>query len=1682
MREREKLRMTRHPVGMALSILAVVSIACFLMIGGIPGTDATKQTEGDFKFTVTDDVATIIGYTGTANDLTVPSQLGGKDVVAIAGSVFAENTNLKNVTIPSTVTSIELRTFVGCTSLESVSLPTNLTELGSSAFEGCTSLKTVTIPASLTEIGSDAFSGCTSLGTVAFAPGSVLERICDGAFMDCVKLDGIVLPSTLKYLESSSYYATGSVFKGCASLSSIAIPDGVTELGDYTFEGCTNLTSVSIGENSVITYMGKSTFKDCTSLKTAYIPKNVGGSPQYIQGSMFEGCDSLTSISVHPDSTLYTAIDGILFSMTSTTVEGVTTYTANNIIKYPAAKSGTSYTASADVTSVNTSAFSDCILLETIDLSATSITNLNSGVFNACTALTTVKLPITIRTIADTAFMDCDSIAEFEIPEGNDYFSTLDGVLFNETKSQIVRYPIAKTGTEFSLPENTKNIKAGAFQGCSELTVIYVTGPIGTMSIGEGAFADCNAALTTLANGRTACTDLALYSDSAFKNEIADIKTFSGTAYLKWDAETAVGGTTFTHEITYTSTGGAKLLKYGGTEKDIVIPSSVGGADLVELAEQLFYNNTDITSVVIPDTVTTIGESIFSGCTSLASATLPAALETIPGYMFANCSSLASIDLPETLVEIGETSFMSTALVTLDIPKTVYEIGGHSFNGCKSLKTVTFETGSVLYVLGEKAFYDCTALETINLPSTTRSLGIGALQECSSLTGTFVIPAAHTVPNNFLTGCKSLTKIVVSDGTAKLNYEALMGCSSVTELTLPGTLSEMGSKAVASMDSLKTVTITANSVVHFVVMDNILYELDDSTGTPYEMRLYPCQDPRESYTVPAGVKWIDDYAMIDNPYLKTLTLPASIDTVAPSVNDWFLNGFESLENIYLNGENEHFQSVDGILFSKDGTVLVKYPAMHKVGGVAITSYTVPSEVDMILDYAFEYVGLLEEVFISDAVTTLDICTFQNSTSLKEVTLGDGVSTVLDSSFSACSSLETIFISFPSSNTRTILVSLLEVGVMTNSDIIKPESGTGTILMTYPEWVGGDEKYEVVYTLSIGDYTISFDPNGGTGAMNDVDVPVGGSVALPANTFTYEKMDFTGWNTKADGSGSGYSDGQTVSGLSETAGSTVTLYAQWKVNQYTVTYKVDGIQVGNIETYDYGETVDIRDPYVKTGYTVSAWSRTADFAMPAEDVVITATSTINKYTLTFDTAGGSAIPAITQDYGTAVTAPSDPTRTGYVFAGWDKTIPSTMPAENMTFTAQWSSSDSYTIAFDSNGGTGAMDDAAAEIGKSMNLPASSFTRTGYTFDGWNTEADGSGTSYADGQNVGGLSETAGSTVTLYAQWKVNQYTITFDTNGGNTLFPLTQDYGTIIDVTAIPVKEGEIFAGWSPKLPATMPAYDMTVEAIWATVLVEPTPEGSVTTMTDETGTVTTVITKENAKEPIVITTLEPVTNGDDLMVKDESIDTAVGQIENRPTGSEDADPVIDVPVGEKNAASVSSGSMSDISDAGASLKISGTTGTIMLDKDVCRTLSSAEGDVRISIDESDGTGLTEKQRQNIGDRPAFILKAQSGSGYHHELGGTATATLPYVPLPGEDVSKLRVFHVNDDGDRELIDSEYDSASGMMKMRTTHFSVFVIDTAEDESSGGMDMTLIIAGVVAAIAVIAVVAAVYLKSKA
>ena len=133
---------------------------------------------------------------------------------------------------------------------------------------------------------------------------------------------------------------------------------------------------------------------------------------------------------------------------------------------------------------------------------------------------------------------------------------------------------------------------------------------------------------------------------------------------------------------------------------------------------------------------------------------------------------------------------------------------------------------------------------------------------------------------------------------------------------------------------------------------------------------------------------------------------------------------------------------------------------------------------------------------------------------------------------------------------------------------------------------------------------------------------------------------------------------------------LTLTAKWQINRYTITFDTaGGSEVAPI-TQDYGSTITAPANPTKTGYTFAGWDKTIPATMPAENITLTARWTVNQYTITLKPENGGQDIVIKQDYGTAITAPANPTKTGYTFAGWDKTIPTTMPAGNMTITAQW----------------------------------------------------------------------------------------------------------------------------------------------------------------------------------------------------------------------------------------------------------------------------------------------------------------------------------------------------------------------------------------------------------------------------
>ena len=364
---------------------------------------------------------------------------------------------------------------------------------------------------------------------------------------------------------------------------------------------------------------------------------------------------------------------------------------------------------------------------------------------------------------------------------------------------------------------------------------------------------------------------------------------------------------------------------------------------------------------------------------------------------------------------------------------------------------------------------------------------------------------------------------------------------------------------------------------------------------------------------------------------------------------------------------------------------------------------------------------------------------------------------------------------------------------------RPDGDTGSYFM----WLDGNgnsyepggsvpaDVTELTVQWTAPTYTVTLHANGGTIAdgKDVTGYTYGVGETLPTDV-TRTGYTFKGWYDNENLTGS------PVTAISNTETGNKEYWAKWEINQYTITFDTAGGSTVASITQDYGTAITAPADPTKEGYTFIGWDREIPANMPAENVTLTAQWEINRYTVTFDTNGGSEIAPITQDYGTAITAPADPTREGYTFIGWDKAIPATMPAENVTVTAQWEIN-RYTVTFDTAGGS-EIAPITQDYGTAIAAPADP-TREGYTFIGWDREIP---------------ANMPAENVTLTAQWEINRYTVTFDTNGGSEIAPITQDYGTAITAPADPTREGYTFIGWDREIPATMPAENVTVTAQW----------------------------------------------------------------------------------------------------------------------------------------------------------------------------------------------------------------------------------------------------------------------------
>ena len=344
------------------------------------------------------------------------------------------------------------------TKILSVVVEDGVMSIGDWAFYDCGSLTSVTIPEGVTSIGSNAFSCCSSLGTITVANGNENYASVDGVLFnkECTTLVCYPAGHGAAYQIPEGVTNIGdSAFSGCSSLTSVSIPAGVTSIGTGAFFDCSSLTSVTTPDS--VTSIGESAFYGCSSLTSVTIPEGVTS----ISNAAFFGCSGLTSVSI-PDSVTsigYSAFQGCS-SLTSVTIpEGVTRIHDN---AFYGCSSLTSVTIPEGVTSIGSSAFYGCSGLTSVTIPE-GVMSIGTYAFFGCSSLTSVTIPEGVASIGDSAFSGCSSLTSVSIPEG---VTSIGGSAF---------YGCVRLESVV-IPRSVMNVSLNAFWNCRNLKKVYYGG------------------------------------------------------------------------------------------------------------------------------------------------------------------------------------------------------------------------------------------------------------------------------------------------------------------------------------------------------------------------------------------------------------------------------------------------------------------------------------------------------------------------------------------------------------------------------------------------------------------------------------------------------------------------------------------------------------------------------------------------------------------------------------------------------------------------------------------------------------------------------------------------------------------------------------------------------------------------------------------------------------------------------------------------------------------------------------------------------------------------------------------------------------------------------------------------------------------------------------------------------
>ena len=973
-----------------------------------------------FKTALTE-IASSLFYENAAPNTTLETVILPESIVEIRSDAFRNCQNLKSINFPGKLTTIEDWAFAGCSALESISLPNSLTTIGNNVFRECSSLTSVVIPDSVTYIGWTAFGDCSSLKSAVLGRG--MTQTGRSMFTNCTSLESVVIPDTITTLFNYTFCNTG--FK------SFTIPQSVTKIGSYLFESSKSLTEVTIHDK--VTEIGKAAFNKCSALTAIYsmpiIPYTIGDS------NVFNTNNTETKIYVPSGSvmaykSLWTQYENLIVADSAIPApsEVVISYTTTdtNPLQFPEnsdiiVRDAGTIVLPGSYSVLPAGLFKDQTTLETITLPST-VTGICGGAFEGCTSLKKVYSKSTTPPVINEAafsligcylYVPSESAAEYRADSGwqvyNDYI-----IGYNFTTGDSDPTP--------TIPDNeiwfyTPTEVSVTIPEYSDYTVTW------NPNTGKGIVSSSKA-ITKMYSMFNNCSTITRVE---LPKTIKSVSGFTNCTALK--AITLPEGT---EDI-----GGFS----GSGLESIVIPNSV-----TSIGASAFYNCTNLKSVTLPENenFTAIRNETFYNCTALTECVVPSSVTLMEEEVFKNCTSLRNLVLPEGLEEIKTRAFTNCAFESLNLPSTLLYIPAECCLNCKNLKHITITEGIPSIYSG--ALKGCTSLESVTLTSTVTEIDSYVFTDCTALTRVNIpsleywlnlkngadrvfyltdINGQYLNVGLYISG-ELLEDVVIPDSVTAIGERVFTNYDRLKSITIPSSVTEIGTETFLNCSNLTAVRCKGTTPPTLGTNVFKYTEFTHSNGTTYHplnLMIYVPSSAVETYRPHNSWKEYKSMIVDENYVFDPETMQITYTTTGGML-DLTHASFDATVISHTYGR---------IIFDKEVTYADLYSSLMDEQRAKLKSITLPTTIIDIPAYAFarcynlenaplrntvksigagafEDCRALTNVEVPNSVITIGANAFEGCTNLTRITAGYSVTSVGASAFSGCTKLQTVFIS------------------------------------------------------------------------------------------------------------------------------------------------------------------------------------------------------------------------------------------------------------------------------------------------------------------------------------------------------------------------------------------------------------------------------------------------------------------------------------------------------------------------------------------------------------------------------------------------------------------------------------------------------------------------------------------------